>query len=87
MDKEPAPELQLAGGKYTVKQTLGEGAYGTVHLAETAESADEIDAQRAQASQERAQQKLMHAGEDGELTEARARLARALNRLRVAGEG
>ena len=34
---EAAPELQLAGGKYIVKQTLGEGAYGTVHLAETAE--------------------------------------------------
>ena len=55
-----------------------------VVLAETAERADEIDVARAQASRERAQQRLSHRSPDIDQERARASLIRALNRLTVA---
>lgn len=56
-----------------------------VLLAETAERSDEIDIQRAQASRERAQQRLTRRTPDIDLERARAALARAISRLKVAG--
>ncbi|MEK6650953.1 MAG: F0F1 ATP synthase subunit epsilon [Bacteroidota bacterium] len=56
-----------------------------VLLAETAERSDEIDLQRAQASRERAQQRLAQRAPDIDLDRARVALARAINRLKVAG--
>jgi F-type H+-transporting ATPase subunit epsilon len=57
-------------------------------LAETAELAQEIDVARAQAARDRAQERLSRRREET-IDEARARvaLARALNRLKVAGSG
>jgi len=54
-------------------------------LAETAEKADEIDVERARQARDRATQDLAKGGEEAEL--AKRRLARALNRLRIAQEG
>ena len=56
---------------------------GTV-LAETAESAEEIDVPRAESSRQRAEERLANR-DDGEVDAARARsaLMRALNRLKI----
>lgn len=53
-------------------------------LAETAESAEEIDVQRAESSRQRAEERLANR-DDGEVDAARARsaLMRALNRLKI----
>ena len=53
-------------------------------LAETAESAGEIDVQRAESSRQRAEERLANR-DDGEVDAARARAAlmRALNRLKI----
>ncbi len=57
---------------------------GTTILAETAEFGDEIDADRAQASRERAVERL-RLGSEADRARAQASLARALNRLTVGG--
>lgn len=57
---------------------------GTTILAETAEFGDEIDAERAQASRARAQERLRQGGES-DRARAQASLTRALNRLSVGG--
>jgi F-type H+-transporting ATPase subunit epsilon len=54
-----------------------------VVLAETAERADEIDVQRAQAARDRAQKRIAEKKLDTDIERARLALARALNRLRV----
>ncbi len=56
-------------------------------LAETAESADEIDVKRAEAAKDRAAKRLQE--RPAEMNEERARVAllRAINRLRVAQRG
>ena len=53
-------------------------------LAETAESAEEIDVQRAESSRQRAEERLANRG-DGKVDAARARAAfmRAQNRLKI----
>ena len=55
-------------------------------IAETAERAEEIDVDRATASNERAEQRVADAGRDEsiDLKRAEAALARALNRIKVA---
>jgi F-type H+-transporting ATPase subunit epsilon len=55
-------------------------------LAEAAERADEIDVQRAEASRGRAEKRLESYKLDSDVDRARASLARAMNRLRVAGK-
>jgi F-type H+-transporting ATPase subunit epsilon len=54
-------------------------------LAETAEPADQIDAERAQRAKERAQQRLTRPSEEINVARAQAALARAVNRLAAAG--
>jgi F-type H+-transporting ATPase subunit epsilon len=54
-------------------------------LAETAEKAEEIDVQRAQAAKQRAEAELSKAGAEGN-PEAQAALDRAKARLEVAGK-
>jgi F-type H+-transporting ATPase subunit epsilon len=54
-------------------------------LAETAEKAEEIDVQRAQAAKTRAEEELRKAGTAGN-TEAQAALERAKSRIEVAGK-
>jgi F-type H+-transporting ATPase subunit epsilon len=55
-------------------------------VADTAERADEIDVKRAEASRERARERLESYKLDTNIDRARASMARALNRLRVAGK-
>lgn len=54
-------------------------------LADSAEGLDEIDVERARASQERAQKRLSERSPDLEMERAKSSLARALARLKVAG--
>jgi F-type H+-transporting ATPase subunit epsilon len=56
-----------------------------VMLAETAEKAEQIDVQRAQDSRDRAQKRLAEKKLETDVDRARVALARALNRLKVAG--
>ncbi len=55
-------------------------------LADSAETPDEIDLERARASRDRAQRRLSESPPDLDIVRAKASLARALNRLKVAGE-
>ena len=54
-------------------------------LAETAEMAEEIDVERALAARDRARERFEDKGEEMDRARAQAALARALNRLKVAG--
>ena len=54
-------------------------------LAETAERTDEIDAERAKASRDRAQKRMTEKKSDIDFERARFALYRALNRLKIAG--
>ena len=54
-------------------------------LAETAERIDEIDAERAKASRDRAQKRMAEKKPDIDFERARLALYRALNRLRIVG--
>lgn len=56
-------------------------------LVETAERGDEIDVKRAQASRDRARDRLHGRSAEVNFERARASLHRALNRLRVASRG
>jgi len=55
-------------------------------LAETAERADAIDLDRAQASRRRAMERLGNPSPETDIDRARAALARALNRIHTASE-
>ena len=54
-------------------------------LAETAERTDEIDAERAKASRDRARKRMEEKKPDIDFERARLALYRALNRLKIAG--
>jgi len=54
-------------------------------LAETAERTDEIDAERAKASRDRAQKRMAEKKSNIDFERARFALYRALNRLKIAG--
>ena len=54
-------------------------------LAETAERTDEIDAERAKASRDRAQKRMSEKKSDIDFERARLALYRALNRLKIVG--
>ncbi|MGD0591385.1 MAG: F0F1 ATP synthase subunit epsilon [Bacteroidota bacterium] len=54
-------------------------------LAETAERTDEIDAERAKASRDRAQKRIAEKKPEINFERARLALYRALNRLKIAG--
>jgi F-type H+-transporting ATPase subunit epsilon len=55
-------------------------------LADTAESTDAIDLQRAAAAKKRAEERLQLKGADVDIERARLALHRALNRLKAAGQ-
>lgn len=57
----------------------------TIVLADSAEGLDDIDVERARASQGRAQKRLNERSPDLDMERAKASLARALARLKVAG--
>lgn len=60
---------------------------GAVRLVATSfEYADTIDTQRAELAKQRAQERLAAAKEAGEIELAKVKLARALNRLKVANQ-
>lgn len=56
-----------------------------IMLAETIEATDEIDIQRAEASRQRAMERLEAKQPGNDIERARAALMRALNRIKVAG--
>ena len=56
-------------------------------LAETAERADEIDVDRAQAAKERAAKRLADRTAETNIDRARVALTRAINRLKIAQRG
>lgn len=55
-------------------------------LAQAAETAEDIDVERAQAAKKRAEERLKNASEDTDLLRAELALRRAINRLNVAGK-
>lgn len=55
-------------------------------LAQAAETAEDIDVERAQAAKIRAEERLRKASEDIDLVRAELALKRAINRLNVAGK-
>jgi F-type H+-transporting ATPase subunit epsilon len=57
----------------------------TTILAETAELKQSIDVERAKSSMERAKERISKLDGDTDISRAQASLARAINRLRVAG--
>lgn len=59
---------------------------GVTILADTAETPDEIDVERAKAAYRRATDRLQHLASDVDVERARAALQRAAARLTVAGE-
>lgn len=61
-------------------------ANGVTVLAETAESEDRIDVERARAARERAEGRLKNAAEGDDSARAHAALTRAINRLKVSGQ-
>ena len=58
---------------------------GVIVLADAAESPEEIDTERARASQDRAQKRLTESSPDLDRARAKVSLARALARLKTAG--
>jgi F-type H+-transporting ATPase subunit epsilon len=72
--------LAIGGGFLEV------GREGTVLLADTAETPEEIDRRRAEAARERALQRLQNPTPDLDIERAKAALARAEARLRALGE-
>ncbi len=61
-------------------------ANGVTVLAETAESEERIDVERARAALERAEERLKNATENIDGVRAHAALTRAINRLKVSGK-
>jgi F-type H+-transporting ATPase subunit epsilon len=61
-------------------------ANGVTVLAETAESEERIDVERARAARQRAEERLKNAPGDIDGTRAHAALTRAINRLKVSGQ-
>jgi F-type H+-transporting ATPase subunit epsilon len=61
-------------------------ANGVTVLAETAESEEHIDAERARAARERAAERLNNAAEGVDEARAHAALSRAVNRLKLSGQ-
>ena len=57
-----------------------------VLLAETAERSDEIDADRAKISRDRAKKRIAERNVETDVDRARVALARALNRLKISGK-
>lgn len=80
----------IAGGK-EIKFAVGGGFMEVnqdrvVLLADSAESSEEIDVNRAKAAQERAQQRLANRANDIDLARAEFALRRAMSRLKAAGD-
>ena len=69
----------ISGGFVEVRENL------ILLLAETAERTDEIDAERAKASRDRAQKRMAEKKSDIDFERARLALYRALNRLKIVG--
>ncbi len=73
--------IAVSGGYAEVLRT------GVTILATTAERADEIDVERAQKAQARAEQRLQANASDVDLARAQASLSRALNRISLGSPG
>ena len=79
-ESETPQPIATSGGVFEVLRT------GVTVLADTAEWAYEIDVERAEAARQRAQEHLASRDSNINRERAEAALARAVNRLRVAGQ-
>ena len=79
-ESDTPQSIATSGGIFEVLRT------GVTVLADTAEWAYEIDVERAQAARQRAQELLTSRGPNINRARAEASLARAANRLRIAGQ-
>ena len=79
-ESETPQSIATSGGVFEVLRT------GVTVLADTAEWAYEIDVERAEAARQRAQEHLASRNSNINHERAEAALARAVNRLRVAGQ-
>ena len=79
-ESEIPQSVATSGGVFEVLRT------GVTVLADTAEWAYEIDVERAEAARQRAQELLASRDPNINTARAEAALARAVNRLRVAGQ-
>ncbi len=83
-------EVEVRDGSGAEHRYATSGGFVEVHdnrvvmLAETAEAAEEIDAERARAAEQRARTRIGEHAAGVDVDRARAALHRALNRLRVA---
>lgn len=83
-------EVSLVEADGTSMRLAASGGFAEVRpdrviiLAETAEAAEQIDADRAQKALDRAQERIRSRQPDVDLVRAQAALGRALNRLKVA---
>ena len=77
---EAPQSIATGGGVFEVLRT------GVTVLADTAEWAYEIDVERAETARQRAQELLASRDPNVNHTRAEAALARAVNRLRIAGQ-
>ncbi|HXG38667.1 MAG TPA: F0F1 ATP synthase subunit epsilon [Bacteroidota bacterium] len=85
-------EVKVVDANGVEQRYATSGGFVEVHenkvvlLAETAERADEIDVQRAQAARDRAQKRIAEKKLETDIDRARVALARALNRLKVSAK-
>ena len=80
-ESDTPQSVATSGGVFEVLRT------GVTVLADTAEWAYEIDVERAEAARQRAQEHLASSNSNINHERAEAALARAVNRLRIAGQG
>jgi F-type H+-transporting ATPase subunit epsilon len=81
--------VEEAGGRKLFALSSGileTGGNQVTILADSMETAEEIDVSRARAAERRARERLSRHGEDIDVARAQAALQRALNRLRAAEE-
>ncbi len=79
-ESETPQSIATSGGVFEVLRT------GVTVLADTAEWAYEIDVERAETARQRAQELLASRDPNVNRTRAEAALARAVNRLKIAGQ-
>jgi F-type H+-transporting ATPase subunit epsilon len=84
-------QINIKQGKNEIKMAVSGGFLETkdskiVILADSAETAEQIDVDRAKAAKDRAEKRLSAANQEIDITRAELALNKSLNRLRVRGE-
>jgi F-type H+-transporting ATPase subunit epsilon len=84
-------QINIKQGKTEIKMAVSGGFLETkdskiVILADSAETAEQIDIARAKAAKDRAEKRLSSANQEIDITRAELALNKSLNRLKVRGE-